>query len=41
MIDKLILKVKKFQLCSAKSVSTVEKNLQGMDCTPPSPQVNK
>ena len=32
---KLILKVKKFQLCNAKRFGTVEENLQGVDSTPP------
>ena len=32
---KLILKVKKFQLSSAKRFGTAEENLQGVDSTPP------
>ena len=37
MTHKLILKVKKFQLCSAKSFGTVQENLHGMDLPPPPP----
>ena len=34
MTHKLILKVKKFQLSSAKSFDTLEENLQGVYSTP-------
>ena len=37
MTHKLILKVKKFQLSSAKCFGTVKEKLQGVDSTPPPP----
>ena len=37
MTDKLILKVKKFQLSSAKRFGTVEENLLGWIPPPPPP----